>query len=46
MLVVNLEAEIQISHCLEGYSVSRIKEDYFPIYFNLFLRNGYTVKER
>lgn len=46
MLVVDLEAKNPISYCLEGYSIFQIKEGYFPIYFNLFLRTGYTVKER
>lgn len=46
MLVVDLEAKNQTSHCLERYTVSQIKEGYFAIYSNLFLRTGYTVKER
>lgn len=46
MLLTDIEARNQISHCLGGYSVSQVRECCLPIYFDLVLRTGYKVKER
>lgn len=45
ILLTDIEARNQISHCLEGYSISQVRECCLPIYFDLFLRTGYKVKE-
>lgn len=45
MLFIDMEAGDQISQYPERYCVSQVRACYFPIYFNLFLRIGYKVKE-
>ena len=43
ILLIDIEARNQTLYRLEGYSISQVRECYFPIYFYL---SGYKVKER